>query len=110
MSIKKVLQDAHRLAVLSADELKKLEADLSTSIPVAEKVKLLRSNLYAHRVRYRSVKEIYDEAGITPNQIRDLVTVTFSIANAIAFKLGSQDWKLESATLSGFKCLIGEGS
>ena len=107
MSIAKILKEAQRDSVITPNEFKELDSKLRHLSPTAEKVKVLRSNLHAHRVRFRTVEDIYTEARITPNQFRDLISGVFTVLNELANKLGSMDWSLKSAALEGFKEMVG---
>ena len=68
--------------------------------PLWIKVNILRNKAFGHRSRAHSVEEVFQEAGVTPNELRDLVEITKNLLNELthamdksvhAFNLGSRE-------------------
>jgi hypothetical protein len=69
--------------------------------PLWIKVNILRNKAFGHRSnKAHSVEEVFQEAGVTPNELRDLVEITKKFLNKLthtwdksvhAFNLGSRD-------------------
>jgi hypothetical protein len=51
--------------------------------PLWLKVNLLRNNVFGHRTRAHTAEEIFKQAGISPNELRDLVKVTKKLLNRL---------------------------
>lgn len=68
--------------------------------PLWVKVSILRNKAFGHRSNAHTMKEIFDEAGVRPDELRELVEVTKKLMNRItyewdrsthAFNLGSRE-------------------
>ena len=68
--------------------------------PLWVKVNILRNKVFGHRSTAHTVEEVFKEAAITPNEIRDLVDGTKKLLNELshawdrsfhAFNLGAQE-------------------
>jgi hypothetical protein len=93
----KILKNQNRLsdATLQAlEHIYKTEAK-----PLWIKVNILRNRAFGHRSAAHTVEEVFKEAKITPNDLRDLVRVTQRLLNKVtrawdksvhAFNLGSR--------------------
>lgn len=49
--------------------------------PLWVKVNILRNKAFGHRSKAHSVSEVFDEAGVTPNDLRDLAELTKKLLN-----------------------------
>jgi AbiU2 len=47
-------------------------------------VNILRNKAFGHRSKAHSVSEVFEEAGVTPNELRDLAEVTKKLLNTAA--------------------------
>jgi hypothetical protein len=61
-------------------------------------VSILRNKVFGHRSKARSVSEVFDEAGVTPNELRDLAEVTRTLLNTatLAWKDTAHAFNLSS--------------
>ncbi|MDP1536442.1 MAG: hypothetical protein Q8L95_04590 [Burkholderiales bacterium] len=78
--------------VESDDALSKIDADLlrqqfTTIKPSWVKVSILRNKVYGHREVDMTVEEIFNEAGITPFEFRELISKTKTLLNELDLKL-----------------------
>jgi len=72
---------ADRRAVDSA-VLVKLQEAYDRARPLWQKVSILRNKAFGHRSSAHSVADVFAEAGVTPNQLRELVEMTRELLNA----------------------------
>jgi hypothetical protein len=67
--------------LISAQAASAVDALLNQADQLAPKVRILRSNLFAHRSAVLSYDEAFKKAAITPDQMRDLTEIALQIAN-----------------------------
>jgi hypothetical protein len=100
----KLLKDR---AAVPEETLKELEKLYAKAKPLWVKVSILRNKAFGHRSKAHSVSEAFDEAGVTPNELRDLAEVTRTLLNTAtlawkdtshAFNLTSRDDTLKMLT------------
>ncbi|MDZ7686930.1 MAG: hypothetical protein U5O39_19905 [Gammaproteobacteria bacterium] len=89
------------------------EIYLNQAKPLWIKVSILRNEAYGHRSSTSTMAEIYQKAGVSPNELHELMEVTKKLLNTLshawdnsshAFNLGSKD-----ATIRMLKALESEG-
>lgn len=94
----KKLQKAKGMPPETLDELEKLYLD--SAKPLWIKVNILRNKAFGHRSKAHSVGDVFKEAAVSPNELRDLVEVTKELLNKLllawdnsshAFNLGSRE-------------------
>ena len=82
------------------DVMAKLEQVYAKAKPLWVKVSVLRNKAFGHRSNAHSVSEVFAEAGVTPNELRNLVELTRDLLNSAtqasagtthAFNLSSRD-------------------
>jgi hypothetical protein len=56
---------------------------LAQTHPVSARLKVLRDKVFAHRSASLSYDDVFAEAQITPNQLRDLTSDALRIANSL---------------------------
>ena len=61
--------------------LSELDALYSKAKPLWVKVNILRNKAFGHRSKAHSVSDVFAEAGVTPNELRDLAEVTRKLLN-----------------------------
>jgi len=94
----KELRDQHVFSNEVLEEIEKFYKDEAK--PLWVKVSILRNKAFGHRSNAHTVKEVFEEAGVKPDELRDLVEVTKKLMNRItsewdrsthAFNLGSRE-------------------
>jgi len=97
-SLLKMLRDESRLPDATLDFLEDIYRNKAR--PLWIKVNILRNKAFGHRSVAHTVKEVFEEAGVTPNELRDLLEVTKKLLNELtyswnkrvhAFNLGSRE-------------------
>jgi hypothetical protein len=97
-SLLKILKDQKRLPNPMLELLEGLYKDAAK--PLWIKINILRNKAFGHRSVAHTVEEVFKEAGVTPNELRDLVEVTKKLLNELthawdksthAFNLGSRE-------------------
>ena len=97
-SLLKILKAEARLPDATLDLLEGIYKDEVK--PLWIKVNILRNKAFGHRSVAHTVEEVFQEAGVTPNELRDLVEATKKLLNELthawdksvhAFNLGSRD-------------------
>ena len=51
--------------------------------PLWRKVSILRNNAFGHRSNMYAVDEVFEKAGITPNELNNLITITENLLNKL---------------------------
>lgn len=74
-----------------ATRIEDARALLEPLLSVAKKVMHLRNNLFAHRNARFSYKDVFDQAAISPNQVRDLIDAALKIANKLLVAIDSPE-------------------
>jgi hypothetical protein len=69
--------------VIAIEKLDELEAMYIALKPRWIKVSILRSKAFGHRSNAHTVEEVFEEAAVTPNELRDLVTMTKDLLNTL---------------------------
>jgi len=105
-SILDLLKDIEKRNLLSKAEKKIVDKNLDFSLDVWAKVLKLRHNLFAHRNKDLTVKQIYDRAGVTPNNLRDMTKHTLELLNCIAPKLCESKRKFHRGVIKDFLRLL----
>lgn len=94
----KMLGKTNEIPSETLDELNELYRRAAK--PLWVKVSILRNKAFGHRSKAHSVSEVFEEAGVSPNELRDLVEVTKQLLNKLslawdnsshAFNLGSRE-------------------
>lgn len=97
-SLLKMLRDESRLPDATIDFLEDIYRNEAR--PLWIKVNILRNKAFGHRSATHTVEEVFKEAGVTPNELRDLLEVTKKLLNKLtyscskcvhAFNLGARD-------------------
>jgi AbiU2 len=77
--------------LMSAQAAADIDALLSQADQLAPKVRILRSNLFAHRSAALSYDEVFKKAAITPGEMRDLTEIALKIVNHLLLARGLRD-------------------
>jgi AbiU2 len=77
--------------LISAQTASAVDALLSQADQLAPKVRILRSNLFAHRSAVLSYDEAFKKAAITPGQMHDLTEIALQIVNHLLLARGLRD-------------------
>ena len=85
-------------AAVPEETLKELDALYAQAKPLWVKVSILRNKAFGHRSKAHSVADAFAEAGVTPNDLRDLAEVTRKLLNTatLAWKETSHAFNLSS--------------
>jgi hypothetical protein len=62
-------------------KLRELDTLYAKAKPLWVKVNILRNKAFGHRSKAHKVSEVFAEAGVTPNELRDLAEVTKKLLN-----------------------------
>jgi hypothetical protein len=97
-NLPKFLQLLSEKAAVPGETLQKLDELYAHAKPLWIKVSILRNKVFGHRSKARSVSEVFDEAGVTPNELRDLAEVTRTLLNTatLAWKDTAHAFNLSS--------------
>jgi hypothetical protein len=96
-SLLKILKEQDALAEAT---LQLLDGVYKEAKPLWIKVSILRNNAFGHRSVAQTVEQVFTEAGVTPDELRDLVEMTQKLLNELtrawdnsghAFNLGARD-------------------
>lgn len=68
-------------STVPGDTMKELRALYAQAKPLWVKVNILRNKAFGHRSKAHSVSEVFAEAGVTPNDLRDLAELTRKLLN-----------------------------
>lgn len=63
-------------------KIQELDTLYAEAKPLWVKVNILRNKAFGHRSKAHTVSEVFKEAGVTPNDLRDLAEVTKKLLNA----------------------------
>jgi hypothetical protein len=74
--------------LISPEAATEVDALLSQAGPLAAKVTILRNNVFAHRSASISYDDVYKEAAVRPDQLRDLTELALGIANKLLLARG----------------------
>lgn len=72
---------------LSPDQLKVLKKQCADLKPLWQKVSILRNKVFGHSSKARSSEQAFREAGVTPNNLRDLLEGSKTLLNAVTYDL-----------------------
>ncbi len=80
------------------ETLKALNELYEKAKPLWVKVNILRNKAFGHRSKAHSVSDVFDEAGVTPNELRDLAEMTRTLLNTatLAWKETAHAFNLSS--------------
>lgn len=93
----KLLNERQAVPSSTADTLNTIYAEAK---PIWLKVNILRNKAFGHRSKAHSISEVFTEANVTPNDLRDLIELTRKLLNTAtqawgntthAFNLSSRD-------------------
>ena len=76
------LQRHHKHSISGA------KAALRAAKPVFRKLRLLRNNVFAHRTARKSYNAMFEDAKMTPDQLRELINVCIAVTNEMLAALG----------------------
>jgi len=96
LSLNKIIKDAQRINIIDKKDFDKLREIMRQAESLWKKIAILRSNLFAHRSKIDTKKEIYRIANITPNQIKELTELGLEILNYIMVKSGKRERQFEA--------------
>ncbi len=99
VNFKNIINDALGLKIVDDADMQKLNPAIEKAKTIWIKINQLRSYLFAHRAKELTVKEIYNNANLTPDQIKELTELSLEILNYVAVKAGQKERKFESFTL-----------
>jgi len=87
LNISSVLREA-KARGLAQSNIASVEQLLKEAEPIARKLVIIRSNLFAHRSLSLDYKTAFDKAAITPNEIRRLCDIALEAVNSLSVALG----------------------
>jgi len=74
----KLLKETNAVSPKALEQLGELYAQAK---PLWVRVNILRNKAFGHRSKAHTVADVFDEAGVTPNDLRDLAEVTKKLLN-----------------------------
>lgn len=92
--------------LISTQEAAKADALLGQATPLASKVVILRSNLFAHRSAALSYSEAFKTADVTPNELRDLTDIALKIVNCLLIVRGLKDHVFNTLPLTDAEAIL----
>lgn len=92
--------------LISTQEAAKADALLGQAAPLASKVAILRSNLFAHRSAALSYSETFKTADFTPNELRDLTDIALKIVNCLLIVRGLKDHVFSTLPLTDAEAML----
>lgn len=91
INLPRLAKELKSARLISPQDSAEIEALLGKVARTAPKVKILRSNLFAHRSASLSYSEVFKKAGVTPDELRDLTHTALKIANRLLIARGLKD-------------------
>jgi hypothetical protein len=91
ISLPSLARELKRSNLISEQAAAEIDALLSQADQLAPKVRILRSNLFAHRSAALSYDEAFKMAAVTPGEMRDLTEIALKIANRLLWARGLGD-------------------
>lgn len=88
ISFGNLINELESTGTLSSQALTKPKDDFRCASLIADKVKILRHNLFAHRSASMSYEAAFRAANLTPTEIQELTEIALRIANALRSVLG----------------------
>ncbi len=92
--------------LISTQEAAKADALLGQAAPLASKVTILRSNLFAHRSAALSYSEAFKTADVTPNELRNLTDIALKIVNCLLMVRGLKDHVFNTLPLTDAEAMF----
>lgn len=90
ISLAPLLREVKATGQLKAPDAAIVEALLTKTKPVADKVATLRHNAFAHRSAHISYDDVFKMANVKPDQLRDLTDMALEITNRLLLSCGLQ--------------------
>lgn len=75
-------------ALYTSEELASFRARLASHAAARESVLVIRNNVIAHKTAGQSERKVFDDAGVRPRQIRDLIAECVAIVNVLVEREG----------------------
>ena len=85
VNLNRVLKDIKRDKKLSPKELSKVEKNYEKAIYFWKKVKTLRHEYFAHLKFDYDEKSLYENAGIAPDEFKELIDLSMEVFNAFHY-------------------------
>jgi len=82
-----LVEELHKSALIPKAALDQVQVKYDLAKPLWQKVSVLRNEAFAHRPSEQSITSAFKKAGITPNNLRDLVKCTKELINEITHAL-----------------------
>ena len=95
VSIGKLLEIGQQCGVITGEEGTALVDRVLQQSAILGKLRLLRDKLLAHREKGMTAIKAFEQAQITPNQIRDFTKETVSILNRVMYISQRTTWHLD---------------
>lgn len=91
LNLTSIAKEAEQSVALSQDDVVAAADKLAAAKPLAKKVTILRSNLFAHRSSSLSYADVFRKAEITADQLRELTEAALSVTNKLRRAAGKED-------------------
>jgi len=88
ISFSNLVRDVKKAARLTANDAKDAEKALAQARPAADKLKILRDKAFAHRSAHISYNDVFAEADVTPDELRNLTDLSLDVANRLLVACG----------------------
>jgi hypothetical protein len=91
INLRSLAREMKMAKLTSTKAATEVDALLTQAAPLATKVTILRSHLFAHRSAALSYADAFKKAAVTSNQLRDLTVIALKIANRLLMARGLRD-------------------
>ncbi len=105
-NIPRFLYHCREKKLLDDTVIKNFEIEVRSVKPIWKKVNILRNKAFAHRTQELSLDDVFSEAGITPNQIRDLIENSKFFLNKLSTELGLETHAFNLSTKGSVIALL----
>lgn len=106
VSIGKLLEICREAGIITPEKGAELEARVQQQSAILGKLRLLRDKLLAHREKGMTAVKAFEQAQITPNQIRDFTKETVSILNHVLYISQRTTWHLDELVANDTRALF----
>lgn len=83
-NIPKLLDYLRHNGNLPPDTIVELDGLKTQAMPLWEKVKILRNRAFGHRSRSHTTEELFKEAKVTPDNLKELIAISRDLLNAFS--------------------------
>jgi hypothetical protein len=90
INLNSLIKEVRKTAVLGSIDTDVM-ALMAEAKPIAKKVSILRNNAIAHRTDRMSYDDVFNLAGVTPVELRELIEIALDASNRLSVAFGVQE-------------------